>query len=44
MGITDAQAEQQSVATSVVEPLVAGEEQLTDAVERVVLATAMGVI
>jgi len=41
VGITDAQAQQQPVAALVVEPFVAGEQQLADAIERVVLAASM---
>ena len=41
VGVTDAQAEQHPVSASVVEAFAAGEEQLADPIQRVVLAAAV---
>ena len=41
MGVTDAQAEQHPVPAAVVEAFGAGEQQLADPVERIVLAASM---
>ena len=41
MGIADAKPEQHAVAAPVVEPLGAGEEQLADPIQRIILPPPM---